>query len=133
MADLFDGNTTWKALETAMDLSAQRHRLITNNVANIDTIGYKPKDFDFKKALQEALENRSGGIQRTHPKHMTPQPSPPVLRIPAVDGEGPGGDPVGIDREMAQLAENNLKYRTSVEMLLRKIGGLKNTIGEAGR
>ncbi|MBW1995069.1 MAG: hypothetical protein JRI77_11575, partial [Deltaproteobacteria bacterium] len=44
-----------------------------------------------------------------------------------------GLDPVNIDTEMTHLIENNLKYRTSVEMLLRKMGMLKHAITEGGR
>jgi flagellar basal body rod protein FlgB len=40
---------------------------------------------------------------------------------------------VDIDNEMTQLSENNLRYQTGIEMLLRKFNGLKHTITEAGR
>ena len=128
MADLFDTNSAWKMLEKAMDISAERHRLITNNIANIDTIGYKPKDLDFKKALKEAMEDRSDDLVRTHPKHIARPPISHVLRP-----QGEQAAPVDIDQEMTHLAENNIKYRTSIEMLLRKMTILKNSITEAGK
>ena len=134
MADLFDTNSTWNVLEKSMDVSADRHRLITNNIANIDTIGYQAKDLDFNKALQEALEERSGDLVQTHPKHIIPAPVSGALKINgsknALDDQV---DPVDIDQEMTHLVENNIKYRTSVEMLLRKMNMLKQAIAEAGR
>ena len=75
MADLFNSDTAFKVLEKSMDISAKRHRLITNNIANVDTIGYSAKDIDFKKALQEALEERSDSLFRTHPKHIEYHPA----------------------------------------------------------
>lgn len=130
MADLFDTNSAWKMLEKAMNISAERHRLITNNIANIDTIGYKPKDLDFKQALKEAMDDRSDDLVRTHPKHIA---RPPVSHVLHSQGDLLGPAPVDIDQEMTHLAENNIKYRTSIEMLLRKMNILKNSITEAGR
>ena len=133
MADLFDTNSTWNVLEKSMDISAERHRLITHNIANIGTIGYEAKDLDFKKALQEALEERSGDLVQTHPKHITPAPVSGALRSNKTADSLDTVDPVDIDQEMTHLAENNIKYRTSVEMLLRKMNILKHSIAEAGR
>jgi len=116
-----------------MDISAERHRLITHNIANIDTIGYQAKDLNFKKALQEALEERSGDLIQTHPKHIAPAPVLGALRSNKTADSLDTVDPVDIDQEMTHLVENNIKYRTSVEMLLRKMSMLKHSIVEAGR
>ena len=132
MADLFDTNSAWNVLEKSMDISAERHRLITNNIANIDTIGYQAKDLDFKKTLQEALEERSGDLIQTHPKHIAPALVSDALRSNKT-ADSHMVDPVDIDQEMTHLVENNIKYRTSVEMLLRKMNMLKHSIAEAGR
>jgi flagellar basal-body rod protein FlgB len=37
-------------------------------------------------------------------------------------------DSVDIDREMTTLIENNIQYRASTEMLLRKMGMLRHAI-----
>jgi flagellar basal-body rod protein FlgB len=134
MSDLFSLDQTVKVLEKSLDISARRHRMITNNLANMDTIGFRPTDLDFRKTLEQAVENRAGKLLRTHPKHL-PHRLNSVLkgseREP--DAHATGLDPVDIDTEMTNLVENNLKYRTSVEMLLRKMGFLKHTIAEGGR
>ena len=43
-------------LERFMDLSAKRQSLITSNIANVDTPGYRTKDIDFQGELQRALQ-----------------------------------------------------------------------------
>ena len=133
MADLFDTNSSWNVLEKSMDISAERHRLITHNISNIDTIGYQAKDLNFKKALQEALEERSGDLVQTHPKHIASAPVLGGLRSSKTADSLDTVDPVDIDQEMTHLVENNIKYRSSVEMLLRKMSILKHSIAEAGR
>jgi len=48
--------------------------------------------------------------------------------------KGNGTDAIGfIDRQMVKLMENNLSYRTAVELLLRKIAILKEVIREGGQ
>ena len=133
MAELFKSNTAFKVLEKSLDISAKRHRLITNNIANVDTIGYVPKDLDFKQTLQEAMEDGSGDLFRTHPKHLERQPATREVQTKATRSGAQELDPVNIDREMTSLVENNIKYRTGVEMLLRKMGLLRHAITEGGR
>ena len=60
MSDIFKSDQTLKILEKSLDISAKRYRLITNNLANMDTIGFKPKDLDFKKALDAAMAEKPG-------------------------------------------------------------------------
>lgn len=42
-------------LDNAADASWMRENVITNNIANIDTPGYKRQDVDFESVLQKAL------------------------------------------------------------------------------
>ena len=42
-------------LDKAADASWMREKVITNNIANIDTPGYKRQDVDFESVLQKAL------------------------------------------------------------------------------
>ena len=46
-------------LERYLDLSAKRQALITSNIANVDTPGYRTKDIDFQGELQRALQGES--------------------------------------------------------------------------
>ena len=134
MSNIFSSDRVFRILEKSLDVTARRHRMITNNLANMDTIGFKPKDLDFKKALKAAMDQRTGNLFRTHPKHLDTRPNY-VLKgsVRDSDAERQGRDPVNIDMEMTNLVENNIKYRSGVEMLLRKMGILKHTITEGGR
>lgn len=117
---------TFHAIETSLDIAKERHGLITSNIANLDTPGYRAKDIDFRDALKDALEGTSIDLFRTNPRHVgsiTSCPEPPLSGTGSVD----------IDKEMSKLAENNLRYRTSAEMILRKLSKLKYVITEGGR
>ena len=132
MVDLLISDKTINLLEKSLDVSAQRHRMITNNIANQDTVGYQPKALDFRKTLERELEKGSGPVTRTHPKHLKCRSKPSWLARDRAAGQSDSG-PFSIEKEMANLMENNIKYRTSVEMLIRKMGIIKNAIVEGGR
>lgn len=125
-------NTT-RFLEKALNISSKRQGLISSNVANMDTVGYKPKDIDFKQALLQAEESGTlGKLAYTHPKHFRRGDTIEISEL-ARAGSEPSSETVDIDQEMARLSENNIQYRTSVELLLRKMNMLRNTIIDGGR
>ena len=133
MAGSFVIDSTTRFLGKALDVSSKRQSMITSNVANIDTVGYAPRDIDFKKTLVQALESRAPGkLAHTHPKHFSRGDSVEISNT-ARSGNEMSSETVDIDNEMARLAENNIQYRTSVEMLLRKMNMLRNAITDGGR
>lgn len=135
MQDTYIYDKTFQMLEKSLDISTRRQSLITGNIANIDTIHYKPKDLDFRKTLEKAVDERDGGLVRTNPGHLKSRKD--VVDMSGEIRVGLEGqhrlDSVDIDTEMTNLMENNLKYRTSVELLLRKIGILRQAITEGTR
>lgn len=127
---LFDD--TYKTLNKSMDVASRRHSLISANIANMDTIGYQPRDLDFQKTL--AAEMRKGErLSGTHSRHYSQGASSPMDGEIRESGDEINLDPVNIDTEMGNLLENNMKYRSSIEMMMRKMTILKHAIAEGGR
>jgi flagellar basal-body rod protein FlgB len=111
-------------LSTMMDYQSKRHKLIAANIANIDTPGYKSKDLVFKKELDEMMGVEKGVIMnKTNSGHLS---SKDYSEYEVVKS----GDSVNIDKEMARLAENNLMYNLSTELLARKFKNLKTVLQE---
>ncbi|PID77936.1 MAG: flagellar basal body rod protein FlgB [Deltaproteobacteria bacterium] len=130
---LFDN--TYRFLGKALDISSFRHSLISGNLANISTIGYKPKDIDFQKALDRQLQSLpEKELSITHNKHFKNFDLEKGLNASVYDNSDTFHlDTVDIDEQMSHLAENNIKYRSSVEMMTRKMKILKYSIDEGGR
>ena len=128
---------THAILSRAMDITARRHNMITSNIANMDTIGYKPKDIDFKKTLEKAMADPpSPDMEVTHGAHFDGSGNLSPVSMPGqvIDASDEYHlDSVDIDTEMTHLVENNIQYRTAAEMLLRKITMLQYSITEGGR
>lgn len=134
MADGFD--PIIGALNTSMNLRLMNQNLISSNIANADTPGYKAKAMEFEGALREALDI-GGGTQPavTHEGHLSHQPTDAVH--PAIFDDPNGvesldGNTVDRSAEMAKMAENQLLYDASAEVLKRKLGMLKYAISEGG-
>lgn len=131
-------NITFKkvfsTLENALNIASQRHGQITSTLSNQETPGYRPKDIDFKAALNQAMSDSNPvQLQATNARHMGTGTSDKFV-AEAVDQEGVwnGFNWVSIDQTMSKLIENNLLYRTATESLLRKINTIKEVIREGG-
>lgn len=136
MADSRIYGHTSKMIAKALDVSARRHKLIAGNIANMDTIGYAPKDLDFNRTLKRVMgEKEKDFLDKTHEKHL-PSGYESAGGMSAENSEEVDIyhlDSVNIDTEMMNLMENNIKYRTTAEMLLRKMKILHYSIDEGGK
>lgn len=118
---LFD-KTNGPLLTKSLDAAMVRSRAISNNVANINTPGYKRVEVSFEKQLAEALDSKILRGSRTNSRHLPlgklaidevqPQSFTPVDPTLAS-----GVNNVDIDMEMAKLAENQILFNFSVKRL----------------
>lgn len=129
---LFDG--TIAALQKTLDTGSLRHKVLTSNIANIDTPNYKA----FEVVMEDELKknNRSAEpieLVRTSFRHLSGRHSSSnQLKIKTVDSSKNNfradGNTVDLDRTMGKLAENTILYRTAAQIIRKKFQGLKNAI-----
>ena len=129
---------TEKLLAHALDYRAKRHGVITGNLANIDTPGYKPKDIGFDDALKQALEDPQLKLKVTQPGHMPARSSVPPMGkgefpLSEISGGVQRDSQVDLDREMTKMVKNNLLYEATVRMLSKKFEELREVIEEGRR
>ena len=106
-------------LKRSLDLLMRHHRNISENVANLNVIGYERKPTRFLDELSEA--QRRTILQVTKPRHIVPDPAG---QLPPEWERGP----VEITREMTDLAQNQIRYDFSVRVMRRKFDGLTRAI-----
>ncbi len=63
---------TFQIIEKALNLRSKKAAVITSNLVNIDTPGYKAKDLPFKKIMEQYLGTSSSGLkmEKTEPGHI---------------------------------------------------------------
>lgn len=94
-------------LTHALDLTAQRQGLVSENIANIDTPGYHARDIDFHSELARAMTM----------EHADPVGSTPFVRqVPGLI-ERPDGNNVNIDQEASNLMLYQQAYQASAEVI----------------
>jgi len=73
MFDLLSKNDMVTTMDKTMTVASRRMGLVASNVANIDTPGYRTRDFPFHEVLKDVLDDKPGQslpMSRTHPRHM---------------------------------------------------------------
>ena len=127
-------STTVELLGKTLDLRAKRHGLISSNLANVETPGYVPSDLSFEKQLKGALD-KGGTLSVTHPRHIPlKEGGVPLLQVQGdvveVRSADRGLDQNGVEleAEMGRMAENQIMYNASIQLLAKKFETLRQAI-----
>lgn len=121
------------SLKKSLDATLLRHEIIANNIANVDTPGYKRVDVTFKEALKEALNKDAFRGVRTNQKHIPIGPptldevKPRVYRETDLFFRNDRNN-VDIDVEMGELSKNSINYSTLTRLLSEKYSRLETSI-----
>ncbi|MFT8319489.1 MAG: flagellar basal body rod protein FlgB [Bacillus sp. (in: firmicutes)] len=118
-------SNTISNLENAINYSNTKQKVIAQNIANVDTPNYKAKEVTFKQSLTNALE-----VHKTNPKHMDFSQSNVESKITAKKGAtyNNSGNSVDMDKEMTDLATNQIYYNALIERINGKFNSLENVI-----
>jgi flagellar basal-body rod protein FlgB len=100
-------------LEHYMDLLGKRQQLVTANIANADTPGYRTKDIDFQFEFMSQMESAT--------PHVIDAPNLPTRN---------DGNNVDMERESRLLAENALRFNLATNLLRGEIRGVRSAIQE---
>lgn len=113
----------------------ERNHVISGNVANAETPGYRALGYDFEKQLQSLADKSNPvAVRISSPKHLKNSFTQadgsvrPDVYIRPTESIGEDGNTVDVDKEMAQMAENQILFRATVETLNRKLGILRYAI-----
>ena len=122
-------------LKKALDSQSERHLLISSNISNIDTPGYQAKDIDFKGALRAALGASDGLAMRTTHRGHIGLSKGEIRGLQAEpfnepDAAKSNGNNVNIDKEMMKLAENQIDYNATIQMMSKRHSTLMVAITE---
>lgn len=116
-------------LDRAADAAWQRNEAISNNIANVDTPGYKRQDVAFESVLQQALGNN---------RYESMDDKVANVDLSRLRGRAYldyanysyrlDGNNVDIENENVMLAENQLKYQGLISSINQEFTNLKTVI-----
>ncbi len=131
-----NGTNTDRSLQAALDGLAARQRVISDNVANVDTPGFKASRVDFESALKQA-SGKSDAPKMTPVKNAVAGPDdeaagPQVVRLDGVTRRADGNS-VDVDQEMVDLADTNVTYNAVAQLMSARLKLLRTAITEGRR
>lgn len=125
-------------LEAALTGLATRQRVVADNVANVDTPGFKASRVEFERLLRDALGRRGEfrllsvpnavQVAPARPRDVTPRIVQSTDTTRRVDGNN-----VDIDQQMVELAETNLSYNALLQVSSSRLQLLRTVITDGRR
>ncbi|MCR4651338.1 MAG: flagellar basal body rod protein FlgB [Lachnospiraceae bacterium] len=113
-------------IDRAADASALRNEILSNNIANQDTPGFKRQDIDFETELAHAM--RRSKYTSIDDKVANIQPNRLEARIYTDSSDFSyrlDGNNVDPEQEQVKLAANQLKYQGLMASLTAEFNNLK--------
>lgn len=125
-------STQISVLEKALSASSLRHKVISNNIANVNTPNFKKSEVSFEDQLKSAMDIKQPALSRTHPRHLPISPTginvePKIHTINTTSFRSDGNN-VDIDTEMASLAKNSIYYDAVAQQINKYFAGIKSAI-----
>lgn len=140
LKSIFSGLGTFVA-KKQLDASASRQKVIANNIANVNTPGFKRGDVSFEDQLMQVVNTQGKpSLSTTNPRHFSngsrlaslshvvPYSFTDMSTSMRMDENN-----VDIDREMVALAKNQIKFESFTRILGSKYSGLRSVITEGRR
>ena len=123
MSSLFRGI---EAGHRALDYHLERHNVLSSNVANVDTPGFRPRELvrDVPPPEGAALP-----MAVTEVTHLTASSESGEERWDVAEERvvNPGNDEnsVSLEHELSKLAANHLQYETAARLVQQQLAGLR--------
>ncbi len=114
-----------KKLENSLDAAWLRNDVISQNIANADTPGYKRKEVQFEEYLNSEMKHSriENGMSR-----LSGGKGIKVVNDHENYSYRLDGNNIDIEREMAQMAMNTLRYNTLIQRMNGQFAKLRNVI-----
>ena len=120
--------TNAPVLEELLQFTAARHKVIADNIANVDTPGYLQKDMDLQKfqgLLRDRIEHRQPGHDGSGFEDLTAEIEHPKTGMLFHDGN---------NRTMEQLttdqAKNGMLHNMVIELLRKQYDQMQMALKE---
>ena len=122
MADMFRGVDR---LQRALDYHVSRHNVLSSNIANVETPGFRPLELLREKERADRPQLR---LETTREGHVGTPDEPTTdyeTREDRTVAGGANGNAVSLEQEMAKLAANDIRYEGAVKLVSQQLGMLR--------
>lgn len=127
--------------EQALDFRALRQKLISGNLANVNTPFYRARDISFESMLSYEADNlyqkKQDILAKTHPDHLDPISSnssnSAKIFFRGTHPTKNDGSNVDLDIESTQMSKNSLMYNAIINATKKKSMLFKSVIDASSK
>jgi len=106
-------------LERALNIRAQYHKVLSGNIANVETPNYKERDINFQSEIQRNIGSQNNVDIRE-----------------STDGDVIGsidGNTVNMENQIVKMTENHMLFTSLVQVISKKFSMMRYVINEGRR
>jgi flagellar basal-body rod protein FlgB len=98
-----------------LNFRGERQKVISSNIANINTPGYKTKELVFEDELNNSINNNSLQMKATNSRHMPninsfqANSNPKLMEVENLEEQNDGNN-VNIDTQMGEMSKNKVLF-----------------------
>jgi flagellar basal-body rod protein FlgB len=135
--DILFGDRSIELLKRGLDTGALRMKVIAENVANVETPGYRAREVRFEELLgeaQTASAKSSLPLARSDAAHLSAGGGTgaaierPRIFASATRSEPSAASNVDVERELVEMQKNEIQFQALSQVLADKYRGLKDAI-----
>jgi flagellar basal-body rod protein FlgB len=117
-------NSIIAIIEAGIKAEGLRQKAIANNVANLETPGYRRIDVKFEELLAKSLDSSgSVDLSKLEPQLYRPRQTPVKSN----------GNDVTLESEVGAMIKNSLRYTTYIRLLNKKYRAIELAINVGAR
>ena len=130
MSNIDKGKYVYGLLQEGLSAASLRSKVISNNIANVNTKGYKAYHVKFEDNLNASIDSLE--LKTTQDKHITNSNQSGNIQVVQDTGVSmkSDGNSVDVDNEMADQAANALNYNAMITELNNRLAITRFVIGD---
>jgi flagellar basal-body rod protein FlgB len=113
-------------VEKALNIRTSYHKVISGNIANVETPGYKAKDMDFKREIDRVMH--SGANSSAIGGDVEVKENQENDGLSSIDG-----NTVSVENEIVKLTENQVMFHSLIQVAAKRFSMMKFMISEGKR
>lgn len=123
MIEALLNSPNYQASKAILDVTAERHRVMASNLANVHTPGYQRMDIaeSFRSDLQNAIKQQDSSA-------LSQVGSLEVEVVKGLVPESPDGNTVNLERELMYISQNALEFEANTQFVSGSLARLKMAI-----
>jgi flagellar basal-body rod protein FlgB len=119
-----------------LNFRGERQKVISSNIANIDTPGYKTKELKFQDHMDK-MQGSQLQLTKTHPAHlsMTDSKMKSSMSVYEVKGleEQNDGNNVNLDTQMSEMSKNSVMFEALKSSIKKDSAWFKTVIDASSK